>query len=322
MPSHQPSPRTPTSSAPIPSASTATAPAATATATAPAPVDPPAAVPRAPAASAAGAPTAPDPVPPRPDALRIGLFLLLALTVSTALALPFATGLLPAEAVGLVVPLAQLSPLAAALLVRRRVGRWYRDLALTVPSWRALAWTAAALVAAFALVPVLRVLLGLALGAPVAADLPVLSLALAVPMVWLVQSLFAIGEEAGWRGWLHRELAPLGFWPAAMLTGAMWALWHLPIVLALGLEGREAIGYLATIVAVAPLLAAARELSGTAWAAVIGHGLLSSLRVAIDQNVLGALDPATAWTLEIVSWALWIAVAWAVLRLVGPLRRP
>lgn len=294
MPSHQPSPRI--SSAPL-----------TLTPTAPAP--------------AVGITPPVGPVPHRPDALRVGLFLLLALAVSTALALPFAVSWVPAEAVGLAVPLAQLAPLAAALVVRRREGRWYRDLALTVPSWRALAVTAAALVVVFALVPLLRVLLGLALGAPVAADLPLLSLTLAVPMVWLVQSLFAIGEEAGWRGWLHRELAPLGFWPAAMLTGVMWALWHLPIVLALGLQGREAIGYLATIVTVAPLLAAAREVSGTAWAAVIGHGLLSSLRVAIDQNVLGALDPATAWTLEIVSWVLWIAVAWSVLRLVGPLRR-
>lgn len=294
MPSHQPSPRI--SSAPL-----------TLTPTAPAP--------------AVGITPPVGPVPQRPDALRVGLFLLLALAVSTALALPFAVSWVPAEAVGLAVPLAQLAPLAAALVVRRREGRWYRDLALTVPSWRALAVTAAALVVVFALVPLLRVLLGLALGAPVAADLPLLSLTLAVPMVWLVQSLFAIGEEAGWRGWLHRELAPLGFWPAAMLTGVMWALWHLPIVLALGLQGREAIGYLATIVTVAPLLAAAREVSGTAWAAVIGHGLLSSLRVAIDQNVLGALDPATAWTLEIVSWVLWIAVAWSVLRLVGPLRR-
>ena len=255
--------------------------------------------------------------PPRPDAMRVGLFLLLAVAVSTALALPFAASWLPADAVGLVVPLAQLAPLAAALVVRRRAGRWYRDLALTIPSWRALALTVAVMVAAFALVPVLRVLLGLALGAPLAAEVPLLSLALAVPLVWLVQSLFAIGEEAGWRGWLHRELAPLGFWPAALLTGLMWALWHLPIVLALGLQGREAIGYLATILAVAPLLAAARELSGTAWAAVIGHGLFSSLRVAIDQNVLGALDPATAWILEIASWALWIAVAWMVLRIGG-----
>lgn len=296
MPSHQPSPRTSSPTSPAPAAAAPPSPGR------PHP------------------PSAPDAAPRRPDVLRVGLFLLLALAVSTALSLPFAASWLPAEAVGLVVPLAQLAPLAAALVVRRREGRWYRDLALTVPSRRALLLTAAALVAAFALVPVLRMLLGLALGAPVAADLPLLSLALAVPMVWLMQSLFAIGEEAGWRGWLHRELAPLGFWPAALLTGAMWALWHLPIVLALGLQGREAIGYLVTIVAVAPLLAAARELSGTAWAAVIGHGLFSSLRVAIDQNVLGSLDPALAWTLEIVSWVLWIAAAWAMLRLVGPLR--
>ena len=146
-------------------------------------------------------------------------------------------------------------------------------------------------------------------------------LLLAVPAVLVMQSLFAIGEEAGWRGWLHGELRPLGFWPMSLLVGVMWAVWHAPIVLALGLAPREAVTYLGTIVAVAPLLSALREISGTAWVAVLGHGLLNSARVAIEQNVLGPLEPETAWLLDLSSWALWIAAAWMVLRLGGTLRR-
>ncbi|ASK65334.1 CPBP family intramembrane metalloprotease domain-containing protein [Brachybacterium avium] len=41
----------------------------------------------------------------------------------------------------------------------------------------------------------------------------------------------ALGEEIGWRGWLRRELAPLGPWPAIVLGGAIWSLWHLPVTL-------------------------------------------------------------------------------------------
>ncbi|GAA1489334.1 type II CAAX prenyl endopeptidase Rce1 family protein [Brachybacterium sacelli] len=252
------------------------------------------------------------------DLRRVALFLVLATAVSTGLSVPLATGRLPLTAVGLVVPLAQLSPLLAALLVRRRDEPWRRSLALTVPSWAALGVAGLGAIAAFVLVPLARILIGLGAGAPPAADAaPVLALVLAVPMVFAMQAAFAIGEETGWRGWLHRELAPLGFWSMSLVIGMMWALWHLPIVFALGLAPREAVTYLGTIVAVAPLLSALREISGTAWAAVIGHGLFSSARVAIEQNVLGTVDPALAWLLDLSSWALWIAVGWMVLRVAG-----
>lgn len=248
-------------------------------------------------------------------AARVGLFLLLATAVAIALSLPIAAGLLPEAALGIVVPLAQLSPLLAALLVRRRGEPWYRSLALTVPSGRALVIAALAAIAAFTLVPMARILLGIGLGAdPLPAGPPLLGLLLAVPVVLVMQALFAIGEEAGWRGWLQSALAPLGFWRMSLLIGLMWALWHLPIVLALGLSGREMISYLGTIVAVAPLLSALRRLSGTAWAAILGHGLLNSLRVALEQNVLGPVDPTLLWVLDLSSWALWIGVAWMVLR--------
>lgn len=41
------------------------------------------------------------------------------------------------------------------------------------------------------------------------------------------------GEEIGWRGFVHGELRPLGFWRNAFVTGLLWLGWHLPL-LALG----------------------------------------------------------------------------------------
>lgn len=272
-------------------------------------------------------PATPDPLPsaaPSRDpstplavpAARIGLFLLLATAAAIALALPVAAGLVPEAALGLVVPLAQLSPLLAALLVRRRGEPWWRSLALSVPSGRALLMVSLAAIAAFTLVPTARILLGIGLGVdPLADGPPLLGLLLAVPMVLVMQAVFAIGEEVGWRGWLQSVLAPLGFWKMSLVIGLMWALWHLPIVLAVGLSGRETISYLGTIVAVAPLLSALRRISGTVWAAILGHGLLNSLRVALEQNVLGPVDPMTLWVLDVGSWALWIAVAGMILRI-------
>lgn len=45
-----------------------------------------------------------------------------------------------------------------------------------------------------------------------------------------VNAAMAFGEELGWRGYLLWELAPLGFWRASLLIGAVWGLWHAPVI--------------------------------------------------------------------------------------------
>jgi membrane protease YdiL (CAAX protease family) len=42
---------------------------------------------------------------------------------------------------------------------------------------------------------------------------------------------FMFGEEFGWRGLLQRETQKLGFLRSNLLIGAVWGLWHLPIIL-------------------------------------------------------------------------------------------
>lgn len=46
-----------------------------------------------------------------------------------------------------------------------------------------------------------------------------------------VNAVFALGEEFGWRGYLLWELAPLGFWKASGLIGALWGIWHAPVII-------------------------------------------------------------------------------------------
>lgn len=47
-----------------------------------------------------------------------------------------------------------------------------------------------------------------------------------------LNSVFAFGEELGWRGYLLPKLLPLGKPRAYLLLGIVWGLWHLPLVLA------------------------------------------------------------------------------------------
>jgi uncharacterized protein len=47
----------------------------------------------------------------------------------------------------------------------------------------------------------------------------------------LINSLFALGEELGWRGFLLPRLVDrFGVRPALIMTGVIWGLWHAPVI--------------------------------------------------------------------------------------------
>ena len=46
-----------------------------------------------------------------------------------------------------------------------------------------------------------------------------------------INAIAGFGEELGWRGLLYRELSFLGFWRSSALIGAIWGIWHAPLIL-------------------------------------------------------------------------------------------
>ena len=46
-----------------------------------------------------------------------------------------------------------------------------------------------------------------------------------------INMLAALGEELGWRGYLHEKLISRGFWKCSLITGIIWGLWHAPLIL-------------------------------------------------------------------------------------------
>ncbi len=46
-----------------------------------------------------------------------------------------------------------------------------------------------------------------------------------------INAVAGFGEELGWRGFLQREWAFLGFWRSSLLIGFVWGLWHAPLIL-------------------------------------------------------------------------------------------
>jgi uncharacterized protein len=47
----------------------------------------------------------------------------------------------------------------------------------------------------------------------------------------VVNTIFTLGEELGWRGFLYNETQKMGIWKSNVLIGTIWALWHAPIIL-------------------------------------------------------------------------------------------
>ncbi len=45
-----------------------------------------------------------------------------------------------------------------------------------------------------------------------------------------INAVAALGEELGWRGYLVRQWAPMGFWRMSLLIGLIWGIWHAPII--------------------------------------------------------------------------------------------
>jgi membrane protease YdiL (CAAX protease family) len=46
-----------------------------------------------------------------------------------------------------------------------------------------------------------------------------------------LNAVAGFGEELGWRGFLQKELGPMGFWSSSAVIGFIWGVWHLPLIL-------------------------------------------------------------------------------------------
>lgn len=149
---------------------------------------------------------------------------------------------------------------------------------------------------------------------------------LAIPFGALINSVFAFGEEIGWRGWLVPALRPLGVWPALLLSGVIWGLWHSPLIL-LGYNFNRTdwtgvVFMVGGCVAWGMLFGWSRLRTGSVWPAVVGHGALNaSAGLFMIVGAAGVpLDPALVSPLGVAGWIV-MAVVVLILAITGQFKR-
>jgi membrane protease YdiL (CAAX protease family) len=115
-----------------------------------------------------------------------------------------------------------------------------------------------------------------------------------------IAGVAAAGEEIGWRGYMLTRLIDAGIPRPVLISGVIWACWHLPLVIA-GVYASSAhpwvsaVLFLVVIVGQSSVLARLRLASGSVWPAIIGHA-------SWNATIQGVFDFSTVQS----PTALWV----------------
>jgi len=157
-------------------------------------------------------------------------------------------------------------------------------------------------------------------------QLLVLGQIISIPVGSVVNAFLTLGEEVGWRGWLLPNLRPLGTWPALLCTGAIWGLWHAPIIL-LGYnfnrpDLRGVLLMIGGCTVFGVLIGWLRLRTASLWPCVFAHAALNATGgfVVLVMAAHTRTDPAATGPLGWVTWLV-EAVLIGALVLTGQFRQ-
>jgi membrane protease YdiL (CAAX protease family) len=145
-----------------------------------------------------------------------------------------------------------------------------------------------------------------------------------VLVVGWVNVLPALGEEWGWRGWLLPELLPLGRWPAIVVIGVVWGLWHAPALLLgynypLHSPPARLLLMVGFCIVLSALFGWLRLRSDSVWPPAVAHGFLNAV-AGLPLLFATAGQPIDNATTGLMGWTGWVVLAAAFLLVVGVTR--
>ena len=149
----------------------------------------------------------------------------------------------------------------------------------------------------------------------------------AITLAPAINMFFALGEEAGWRGYMMPRLKErFGLLNGRMLGGVIWGVWHWPIMLLTGYEygthylGAPVLGLVVWCVvcfALNTLLDILDEKTECIWVPAIAHGAFNAI-AALPQvlvtpadayyNVLGPMPIGLIAALPMLAAAVWLTL--------------
>jgi uncharacterized protein len=146
----------------------------------------------------------------------------------------------------------------------------------------------------------------------------IIQIAFSITLAPLLNTLFALGEELGWRGFLLPSLLPLGQWRAILLSGVIWGIWHAPAILqGHNYPSQPLFGALMMIVFTVLMGAILSWLylrTGSPWAPALGHGTLNAVAglpilffTGIDSTYTGTLASPVGW-IPLALFVGWLAL--------------
>ena len=150
---------------------------------------------------------------------------------------------------------------------------------------------------------------------------------LAVTLAPLANMIPAVGEEAGWRGYMMPRLKErLGLLNGRLLGGVIWGVWHWPLMLLVGYEygtnylGAPLLGLVVWCVvcfALNTLLDILYEKTECIWVPAVAHGAFNAI-AALPQvltnpadtyyNVLGPMPIGLIGMLPMLAVAVWLTL--------------
>lgn len=134
----------------------------------------------------------------------------------------------------------------------------------------------------------------------------------------IFNTIFAMGEELGWRGFLLPKLLPLGQWKAILISNIIWGLWHAPAIV----QGRNYPGYpiagifmmVVFTILLGTILSWLYLNTKSPWAPALAHGSLNAIASLPVLFLVPGFDIALGGTLaSVAGWlGLLVFVGWLV----------
>lgn len=126
----------------------------------------------------------------------------------------------------------------------------------------------------------------------------------------LINTIFALGEELGWRGFLLPHLLPMGQTEAILVSGIIWGIWHAPAVLqGLNYPEHPILGVFLMIVFTVLLGTFLSWLyleTRSPWAPALAHGTINAV-AGLPMLVFLSVD--ITWGGTVASLSGWVSLA-------------